>query len=102
MATDFELQVMAELSEIKSLATAAAAAATAANTAAVAATTAMSDRLFHPQSGVISNLQGDIAEIKDDRKTDQRWERIHNVAHYSLTPLVVGFHAVLRHFGVNV
>ena len=102
MASDFEISVMQELSEIKSLATKAAAAADAANTAAVTATQTMSDRLFHPQSGVITTLQDDIQEIKDDRKTEARWEKIHNVLHYSLTPLVVVIHSVARHFGMEI
>ncbi len=100
--TEFEILVTQELSEIKSLATKAASAAEAANDAAVAATSAMSDRLFHPQSGVIATLQNDIVEIKDDRKSDEKWTRIHNLAHYSLTPIVVGLHSIARHFGINV
>ena len=91
MASDFELAVLKELNDIKSIATAAA-----------TTTEALKERLFDGESSVVSNLQSDIKEIKDDRKIDQKWERIHNVAHYSLTPIVVGFHAVLRHFGVNV
>lgn len=102
MASEFEISVMQELSDIKSLATKAASAAEAAQDAATAATTAMSDRLFHPASGVIATLQADIQEIKDDRKSEARWERIHNIAHYSLTPIVVAGHSILRHFGINI
>jgi hypothetical protein len=91
MASDFELQVMSELSEIKSLAT-----------SAVTSSQAMTERLFHPDSGVISTLQSDITEIKDDRKTDARWEKIHNVLHYSLTPIVVAVHATARHLGIDI
>jgi len=102
MATEFEIAVMNELSAIKSLATKAAAAAESANNSAVAASTAMSDRLFHPQSGVIVTLQSDIKEIKDARVREEKWEKIHNVLHYSLTPLVVAFHAIAKHFGLDI
>lgn len=102
MASDFEISVMNELSAIKSMATKAASAAEAANDSAVAATTAMNERLFHPQSGVITTIQGEIKEIKEVRKSDERWERLHNTLHYSLTPLVVFAHAVARHFGMDV
>jgi hypothetical protein len=100
--TDFELQLMQELSEIKSAATAAAANAVAAKEAALMSTQAMNERLFHPQSGVIATIQADIAEIKIDNKDDKRWERIHNIAHYSLTPIVVAAHAVARHLGIDI
>ncbi len=100
--TEFEILVTQELSEIKSLATKAASAAEAANDAAVAATSAMSDRLFHPQSGVIATLQGDITEIKDDRKRDEKWEKIHRTIHYATAPLLVTAHSIARHFGINI
>lgn len=102
MATEFELAVMQELSDIKSLATKAAAAAEAANSASVAASTAMAERLFHPKSGVIVALQSDIDEIKDDRLREEKWEKIHNVLHYSLTPIIVAAHAIAKHFGVDI
>jgi hypothetical protein len=62
----------------------------------------MTDRLFHPQSGVIATIQSDITEIKDERKTDERWERIHNILHYSMTPIVVAAHTIARHLGVDI
>lgn len=89
--TEFESAVMNELSQIKS--------ATAGTTATLEA---LNTRLFEGPASVITTLQSDIQEIKDDRKSEAKWERVHNFLHYSLTPLVVGFHAVLRHFGVNV
>lgn len=91
MASDFELQVLAELSEIKS------ATATAAQRVE-----GLETRLFNGGSGVIQTLQNDITEMKDERKTDQRWDRLHNILHYGLTPLVVGLHAIARHFGVEI
>jgi hypothetical protein len=100
--TDFETAIMTELSEIKSAATAANASAQAAKEAALMSTQAMNDRLFHPQSGVIATLQSDIQEIKDDRIRDEKWERVHNIAHYSLTPIVVAVHAVARHLGIDI
>jgi hypothetical protein len=91
MATDFELQVLEKLAKIES----------------VGATTAqqvtgLETRLFNGGSGVIHTLQQDIQEIKDDRKSDQRWERLHNVLHYSITPFLVTAHSIARHFGINV
>lgn len=102
MANEFEVAVMQELSEIKSLATAAASAAEAANKAAVASSQALNERLFNHGSGVIPTIQRDIQDIKDDRKSEARWERIHNIAHYSLTPLLGVAHAIARHFGVDI
>lgn len=100
--TEFEAVVMDKLGKIESLATAAKLAAESAHEASMTATQAMSDRLFHEKSGVITTLQGDIQEIKEEKKTDDRWERIHNIAHYSLTPLVVFAHGVARHFGLDI
>ena len=91
MASDFELQVLAELSEIKSM---------SASTAQQV--TGLETRLFNGGSGVVTTLQADIAEIKDDRKTDAKWERLHNIAHYSLTPIVVLAHAAARHLGIDI
>ena len=91
MATDFELAVLKELSDIKSIATTAA-----------SNTEALSARLFDGESSVVSNLQNDIKEIKDDRKSDQKWERVHNIAHYSLAPLLVAIHALARHLGMEI
>ena len=91
MATDFELQVLSELSEIK------VAAATA-----VQGATSLDTRLFNSGSGVIANLQSDIQEIKDDRKTDAKWDRVHNIAHYSLGPLLVFLHEIARKLGVAI
>ncbi len=89
--TEFETAIMQELSEIKAM---------GATTAQQV--TGLETRLFNGGSGVIATLQGDIIEIKDDRKSDEKWTRIHNLAHYSLTPIVVGLHSIARHFGINV
>ena len=102
MASDFEISVMQELSEIKSVAATAAQAAIAAKEAALMSTQAMNDRLFHPQSGVIATIQADITEMKEERKVDAKWERVHNLAHYSLTPIVVVAHAVARQLGIDI
>ena len=91
MATEFEIAVLQELSDIKSL---------GAKTAQQV--TSLDERLFSGPSSVISKLQSDIMEIKSERKSDARWEKIHNTLHYSLTPFVVGAHAVIRHFGINI
>jgi hypothetical protein len=89
--TDFETAIMTELSDIKS---------TSARNAATLA--ALNERLFDGPSSVITTVQADIQEIKDDRKTDARWEKIHNVLHYSLTPIVVAVHATARHLGIDI
>lgn len=102
MASEFELRVLEELSEIKVIATSAANAARAADDSAVSAVSALNERLFNHGSGVIATLQGDIQEIKDGRRSDARWDKVHNVAHYSLTPILLSLHAIARHFGVDV
>ncbi len=89
--TDFEAAVMRELSEIKTIATKAA-----------VSTEALNERLFNHGSGVVTTLQADIDEVKQDRLRDEKWERLHNIAHYSLTPMVVAFHTIARHFGIDV
>ena len=88
---EFEAAVMNELSAIKS---------TSASNAATLA--ALYERLFDGPASVITTVQADIQEIKDDRKRDERWEKIHNVLHYSLTPIVVIAHAVARHLGIDI
>jgi hypothetical protein len=89
--TDFEVAVMKELGDIKAV-----------GTATAQQVTSLDERLFSGPSSVISDIKADIAEIKAERKSDVRWEKIHNTLHYSLTPFVVGIHAVIRHFGINI
>lgn len=91
MASDFELAVMSELSEIKSLATSAA-----------SATQALNERLFNHGSGVVSTLQSDIQEIKDERKSEAKWDRVHNILHYSITPLLIALHELARKMGAPI
>lgn len=87
MATDFELQVLEELSEIKS--------ATATTAEKV---NGLDIRLFHAQTGVIKTIQDDITEIKANRVDDHKWDRIHNIVHYSIGPLLVLGHQIARKF----
>ena len=89
--TDFETLVIKELGDIRAI-----------GTATAQRVESLENRLFDGNSSVVSTLQADIQEIKDDRKSDARWSRIHNVAHYSLTPIVVALHAIARHFGIEV
>lgn len=91
MATDFEIAVMNELSEIKSLATSAA-----------SASTALNERLFNHGSGVVPTLQADIQEIKDERKSEAKWDRLHNILHYSITPLLFALHEIARKLGMPI
>ena len=63
---------------------------------------ALNTRLFDGGASVVTTLQNNIQEIKDERKSDARWERIHNIAHYSLGPMIVAFHSIARHFGLDV
>ena len=88
--SQFEISVMEQLSEIKTIASTAA-----------ANTEALNTRLFNGGAGVISGLQADIQEIKDERKEEAKMNRIHNWIHYSLAPVLVGLHAVARHFGIT-
>jgi hypothetical protein len=89
--TDFETLVIKELGDIRAI-----------GTATAQRVESLENRLFDGNSSVVSTLQADIQEIKDDRKSDARWSRIHNVAHYSLTPIVVALHAIARHFGIEI
>ena len=89
--TEFETAVMQELSEIKSV-----------SAATAQQVVSLESRLFNGGSGVVQTIQSDIQEIKADRKSDERWTRFHNLAHYTLTPLVVTLHSIARHFGVNI
>ena len=91
MATDFELQVLAELSDIKS-----SSAATAQQVAS------LEERLFNGGSGVVHAIQQDIQEIKAEKIRDDKWEKIHNIAHYSMGPIVLGVHAFIRHLGIDL
>ena len=86
MASDFELQVLAELSDIKS-----SSAATAQQVAS------LEERLFNGGSGAVHSLQNAIEEMKAEKIRDDRWEHLHNILHYSLAPLLVTAHAVARH-----
>jgi hypothetical protein len=87
VATDFELQVLAELGEIK---------ATAASTAATC--TALNERLFNGGSGVITVIQADIDELKTDAKNEVWWDR----GKTALGPILVGLHMLLHKFGLKV
>jgi hypothetical protein len=91
MANEFELQVLAELSAIKS---------TGATTAQRIAS--LDERLFNNGSGVITTIQADIVELKNDRKSDAKWERFHNWSHYSMGPLLITLHTILRKYGIIV
>jgi len=91
VATDFELAVMKELSEIKSLATKAA-----------SSTESLDERLFNGGSGVINTLQAHIQEVKEDRLRDEKWERLHNILHYSTGPLLITLHQIARKLGITV
>jgi hypothetical protein len=91
VASDFELQVLQELSDIKS-----SSAATAQQVAS------LEERLFNGGSGVVHAIQTDIQEMKAEKIRDDKWEHIHNIAHYSLAPLLVTVHAIVRHLGIDV
>jgi hypothetical protein len=91
MQPSSEVLILQELGEIK---------ATMASTAATL--DALNQRLFDGPASVITTVQADIAEINKDRKDDAKWDRIHNIAHYSLPPVMVVIHAILRKFGVEI
>lgn len=89
--TEFETFVTSELSKISTT--------TAATKASLEG---LNDRLFEGPASVIIKIQSDVQEIKDDRKSEAHWDRIHNIAHYALTPVVVAAHAVARHMGIDI
>lgn len=91
MATDFELQVLDKLGEIQ-----------AQGMATATKLESLEDRLFNGGSGVVQTLQNDIQEIKDDRANDKKWDKIHNIVHYSSIPLLGVIHAIMRKLGVNI
>ena len=91
MATDFEIAVMAQLGELKTIAATAA-----------ANTEALNARLFNGGSGVIHELQKDIQEIKDSRESEAKWTRLHNVLHYSIGPLLVLGHEIAKKMGIAI
>ncbi len=103
--TEFELQVMSELSEIKSTVTAAAAAATAAATKSEALET----RLF---ADWIPAIKAENEHCSDQRihletrmtvmEEKHKHDDIKDYIHYATGPFIVIFHTVLRHFGINV
>lgn len=94
MASDFEITVLRDLSEIK--ATAVEAATTVSN---------LDTRLFHVQSGVISTIQSDISEVRlnikelqNDAQKQIWWERFK----MAIAPTLVGLHMLFRKLGLNV
>ena len=91
MQTEIEALILKELGDIKST-----------MSATEATVNTLKERLFDGPSSVITTLQSNISEIKKARETDQKWDRIHNIAHYGLTPLVVAIHAIARHFGIEI
>ncbi len=91
MSTEFQLQVLAELSEIKSV-----------GAATAQRVESLEDRLFNGGSGVIHTLQDDIREIKGERASEARWNRVHNILHYSIGPLLVTAQTIARKFGMPI
>ncbi len=91
MSTEFQSQVLKELSEIKST-----------GAATAQRVQSLEDRLFNSGSGVIHTLQGDIQEIKDARTSEARWDRLHNVLHYGLPPLLMTLQTIARKMGLAI
>ena len=103
--TDFEMQVMTELSEIKSKATAAEAAATA----AAAKSEALETRLFTDFVPTIKTeneqclnqrikLETRLTVMEEKHKHDD----VKDYIHYATGPFIVAAHAIMRHFGINI
>jgi hypothetical protein len=88
---EFEMEVLSRLGKIEVMATTSA-----------ANTDALKDRLFDGPSSVIGNIQTDISEIKEERKTESKWDRIHKILHYSITPVLLALHEVARKMGMPV
>jgi hypothetical protein len=87
----FELDVLRELSEIKSTAS-----------ATQASVVALNERLFNGGTGIIPVLQEDIAEIKSDAKEQEKYRMIKNIVQYASAPVLVGLHILIRRLGVNI
>lgn len=110
--TDFELQVMTELAEIKSTVTAAAAAAVAASKAAENVSTSLDTRLFDPVTGWITFIKSDNEHCATQRaaletrmhtmEEKHKHDDIKDYIHYGSAPFVVAIHALLRHLGINI
>lgn len=91
MATDFELAVMQELSEIK-----------AQGSSTATAVTSLEKRLFNG-SGVIPTMQADIDEIKSDVKEEQRWEKVKGILQSSVPAgVLVTLHMLAHKLGWKV
>jgi hypothetical protein len=89
--TEFETLVINELSDIKSV-----------GTATAQQVTSLENRLFDGPSSVISNLQADIAEIKAARESQAKWDRVHNILHYTIGPALITIQAIARKYGAPV
>jgi hypothetical protein len=89
--TEFENFVTTELSKIAST--------TAATRASLEG---LNERLFEGPASVITTLQKDIGDIQDARKTEVRWERLHNVLHYSTGPFLIVLHQIARKLGIAI
>ena len=106
--TDFEMQIIKELSEIKSTAATAASAATAAASTA----SALETRLFDSDTGwitVIKNENEHCSEQRIDLTTrmtvmeeKHKHDDVKDYIHYGTGPFIILIHAVLRHFGIDV
>jgi ATP-dependent Clp protease adapter protein ClpS len=90
-ATEFELQVLSTLSDIKAMAS-----------ATQQKVVSLDDRLFNAGSGVVTVLQADIAEVKAEKTSDAKWDKIHNILHYSIPPVLVALHELARKMGISI
>lgn len=86
MATEFELQVLDTLGEIK-----------AQGAATAASLTALDARLFNGV-GIVPTLQAEINELKDDAKKELWWDR----AKLAIGPLAVALHIAAHKLGLKV
>lgn len=99
--TEFELEVMKELSAIK----------TAAELAA-STSLALETRLFDPYTGWITVIKeenkacaiqrADVHTRLSVMEDKHKYDDLKDYIHYGSAPLVIAIHATLRYFGINI
>ena len=99
--TDFESQVISQLSEIKS-----------AVSKAAAVSEALDTRLFDPETGFIPMIKNENHECNAQRQhletrvtlmeDKHKYDDLKDYIHYGTGPLMLIVHGVLRHFGIDV
>ena len=91
MTTPTELLILQELSDIKAV-----------GMKTAQQVTSLDERLFSGPSSVIRDLKADIAEIKNERVSQAKWDRVHNILHYGIGPVLITIQTIARKMGAPV